>query len=288
MINKAPRWLVRQMSVECGQVRKMAAKLSVPVEYSFVLGDKKISVNPLLGKELSLRFTGNINCVACGRSIKKTFNQGYCFPCMRTLASCDMCILKPENCHYHLGTCREPSWGENNCFIPHYVYLANSSGLKVGLTKENQIPIRWIDQGATQGLIIMKVASRYQAGLIEAKFAEKISDKTNWRKMLTNHPDQIDLESARDKLFSELAVDIQNIASQFDFGDIEMLTTEKSLDIKFPVLQYPKKINSYNLDKTPEFTDILQGIKGQYLIFENGVINLRKYTAYELEIKYYT
>lgn len=288
MINKAPRWLVRQMSVECGQVRKMAAKLSDPVEYSFVLGDKKISVNPLLGKELSLRFTGNINCVACGRSIKKTFNQGYCFPCMRTLSACDMCILKPENCHYHLGTCREPSWGENNCFIPHYVYLANSSGLKVGLTKENQIPIRWIDQGATQGLIIMKVASRYQAGLIEVKFAEKISDKTNWRKMLTNQSGQIDLESARDKLFSELSVDIQNIASQFDFGDIEMLTTEKPLDIKFPVLQYPKKINSYNLDKTPEFTDILQGIKGQYLIFENGVINLRKYTAYELEIKYYT
>lgn len=268
-----------------GQLHKMQTADADPVQYSFVLkGSQPIAVNPYLGQKITLRFTGKINCIACDRPIKKTFQQGYCFPCAQSLAACDMCILKPETCHYEQGTCREPQWGLANCFIPHIIYLANSSGLKVGITRESQIPTRWFDQGATQALPIFRVKSRYQAGLIEVEIAKSINDKTNWRKMLQNHAESIDLAASRNELFARIAVNIQEIAGKFKFGDIEFLTAESVKEIKYPILTYPSKISALNLDKTPEISGILQGIKGQYLILDTGVINLRKYTGYDLEV----
>jgi hypothetical protein len=150
-----------------GLLNKMYARLESTVQYELPLSDQRIALNPLLGKVIKLTFTGNIRCVHCNRTIKKSFNQGYCYPCFISLAQCDMCIMKPETCHYEAGTCREPSWGEEFCFKPHIVYLANSSGIKVGITRQTQIPTRWIDQGAVQALPIFKVQSRYMAGLIE-------------------------------------------------------------------------------------------------------------------------
>ena len=195
-----------------------------------------------------------------------------------------MCILKPENCHFHLGTCREPEWGLAHCFIPHIVYLANSSGVKVGITRETQVPTRWIDQGAAQALPIFRLRSRYQAGLLEFEIAKHISDKTDWRKMLRGENGNEDLKAKRDHLFAELASKIQEIAGKFKFGEFEFLTAEKVKDISYPVLVFPQKISSLSFDKTPEISGILQGIKGQYLMFDHGVINLRKYTGYNLEI----
>lgn len=275
-----------------GQLYKMSAKAGDPVEYSFSLHDKDgkalapISVNACLGKNLSLSFDGAINCIACNRAIKKTYNQGYCFPCMQKLAACDMCILKPELCHFHLGTCREPEWGIANCFIPHIIYLANSSGLKVGITRETQVPTRWIDQGAVQALPILRVQSRFQAGLLEVAVAKLISDKTDWRKMLSSKSPEINLAEERDKIFASIASQIQQISGKFKFGDIEMLTSEKPYEFHYPVLAYNEKITALNLDKTPNFSGVLQGIKGQYLIFKDGVLNLRKYTGYQITIEY--
>lgn len=273
-----------------GQLYKMAAEAANPVQYTFVLKENGniISnlpkVNEFIGRSLTLHFTGKINCIACNRTIKKTYQQGYCFPCAQKLASCDLCIVKPHDCHFHHGTCREPEWAQSNCFTPHIVYLANSSGLKVGLTREPNIPSRWIDQGAAQGLPIFRVQSRFQAGLIEVAIAKHISDKTDWRKMLrgTNH-DQ-DLPSKRDEIFSNFATKVQEIASKFEFGAIEMLTAEPVQEFHYPVLQYPDKLTSLDFDKTATITDILEGIKGQYLLFKSGVINLRKYTGYEISI----
>ena len=187
------------MTQYTGQLYKMASKHVSPIEYTFVLKQNGEVItglpcaNEFIGRKLTIEFTGKINCIACQSPIKKTYQQGYCFLCAQKLASCDMCILKPEICHYHLGTCREPNWGLSNCFIPHLVYLANSSGIKVGVTRETQTPHRWIDQGAIQSLPIVRVQSRVQAGLLESTFAKYIADKTNWRKMLQGNNEKLDL-----------------------------------------------------------------------------------------------
>ena len=273
-----------------GQLQKMSVIDADPIEYSFAwvdgksVGSEKMSVNQFLGQKISLRFSGKINCIACKRAIKKTYQQGYCFPCAQKLAACDMCILKPETCHFHLGTCREPEWGQANCFVPHVVYLANSSGLKVGLTRETQIPTRWIDQGAIQALPILRVKSRYQAGLLEVGIAQLVADKTDWRKLLLNHAESLDLATKRDELFSQISSSIQQIAGKFKFGDIEILTAEKTKNFKYPILEYPSKVTALSFDKTAEISGILTGIKGQYLLLDTGVINLRKFTGYEIQI----
>lgn len=282
--------LAWQMTKYTGQLYKMAGRSVSPIEYTFVLKQAGTvvaglpSANNFLGRNLTIEFTGNINCIACHRALKKTFQQGYCFSCAQKLASCDLCIVKPENCHFHLGTCREPDWGMNNCFVPHIVYLANSSGIKVGVTRETQVPYRWIDQGAIQSLPIMRVQSRIQAGLIESAIAKHVADKTNWRKMLQGGNEKLDLGTKRNELFSELGSTIQEIAAKFKFGQIELLTSEAVNEFDYPVLQYPQKITSLCFDKSPRISDTLQGIKGQYLLFDSGVINLRKYTGYEVSI----
>ncbi len=280
------------MTKHTGQLHKMQVKNDDPVSYSFILKDSGQIlnglpvINELLGSTITLTHTGKINCINCNRLIKKTYNQGYCFPCMQKLAACDLCILKPENCHYAAGTCREPQWGLEHCFQPHLVYLANSSALKVGLTREINMPSRWIDQGAIQALSIMRVKSRFQAGLIEVAIKKTTSDRTDWRKMLKGTTDRIDMARHRDEILSSTCQDIQDIASKFTFGDIEILTSEPEYNFNYPVLEYPSKIVSISLEKTPHITDKLLGIKGQYLIFANGVINLRKYTGFEISIEY--
>ncbi len=168
-----------------GTLRKMRTELGTgnhpdEVNYFLPMGKDELSLNPYIGKYLKLEFLGNIFCKNCGRKSSKSFSQGFCFPCMRKLAQCDMCILKPETCHFHEGTCREPEWGEKNCFVPHFVYLSNTSGLKVGITRYTQIPTRWIDQGATQATIMFKVEDRRQSGYVETAFKEMVADKTNF------------------------------------------------------------------------------------------------------------
>ena len=269
-----------------GLLNKMHARLESTVQYELPLSDQRIALNPLLGKVIKLTFTGNIRCVHCNRTIKKSFNQGYCYPCFISLAQCDMCIMKPETCHYEAGTCREPSWGEEFCFKPHIVYLANSSGIKVGITRQTQIPTRWIDQGAVQALPIFKVQSRYMAGLIEIAIAKHVSDKTSWQQMLKNHVDPLDLADKRDELVSKCDVELTEIIKRFGLQAIEFLVDESSVDICFPVDTYPVKIKSFNLDKNPEVSGILQGVKGQYLLLDTGVINIRKFSGYEVEFAF--
>jgi Protein of unknown function (DUF2797) len=269
-----------------GLLNKMHVRLESTVQYELPLSDQRIALNPLLGKAIKLTFTGNIRCVHCSRTIKKSFNQGYCYPCFISLAQCDMCIMKPETCHYEAGTCREPSWGEEFCFKPHIVYLANSSGIKVGITRQTQIPTRWIDQGAVQALPIFKVQSRFMAGLIEIAIAKYVSDKTSWQQMLKNHVDPLNLADKRDELVSKCDVELTEIIKRFGLQAIEFLVDESSVDICFPVDTYPVKIKSFNLDKNPEVSGILQGVKGQYLLLDTGVINIRKFSGYEVEFAF--
>ena len=203
---------------------------------------------------------------------KKTFGGGFCYPCFMSLPQADMCVMKPETCHYHLGTCRDPEWGEKNCMVPHTVYLANSSGLKVGITREKIPEVRWMDQGAVQAIPLGTVKTRLDSGKVEMAIKQHVSDKTNWRKMLKNEVDLADLEEKRKELSEHIPNDID-----FEVSDAE------PTNINYPVEEYPVKIKSFNLDKDPNVSGVLKGIKGQYLIFDAGVINLRKYAGYKLK-----
>jgi len=270
-----------------GQLTKMAVTLPADnrAQYAMRLGEEKMPMNDLLGQSLTLRYQGEIHCLNCQRLTKKSFSGGFCFPCSQRLAQCDMCFLKPELCHFDQGTCREPDWGQAVCMQDHIVYLANSSGLKVGITRINQVPTRWVDQGATQALPIFRVRSRYQSGLVEVMFKNHVSDRTDWRKMLKGEADPIDLAAERDRLLNECESEIQALQQRFDDNSIAILPGEQEQQIIYPVTEYPVKVSSLNFDKTPEVSGVLKGIKGQYLIFDKGVMNMRKFSGYEVEME---
>lgn len=191
--------------------------------------------------------------------------------------------MKPETCHFSEGTCREPEWAQTHCFVPHYVYLSNTSGIKVGITRHNQIPTRWIDQGATQGLLTFKVSTRHLSGLIEVELARLVNDKTHWQAMLKAHNDDQDLKAIANQLIPQVEVRLNELL--MENGDYAIERLDESIQkIDYPVSEFPKKIKSFNFDKTPEVSGFLKGIKGQYLIFDTGVINIRKFTSYEVTV----
>jgi hypothetical protein len=260
-----------------GILSKMQTALGPPVHYNLILSEVHFDLTNNVGKLLKLSFTGKIFCLNCGKGTKKSYSQGHCFPCTMKLAECDLCILKPETCHYDKGTCREPKWGEEHCLKPHIVYLANSSGLKVGITRQSQVPYRWMDQGASAALPIMEVKSRLLSGQVEVMFKKHIADKTDWRKMLKGNPDEIDLMAERDRLLVELGSDLKSIDHK--------LLDSPVVRISYPVAQYPEKVSSLSLDKGPEICSKLLGIKGQYLIFETGVFNVRSHAGYQVTME---
>jgi len=266
-----------------GTLSKMIVRLDDPVTYTLPLGDERLPLNPLIGKPLSLRYTGNIYCDECGRKTARSFAQGHCYPCMQKLAACDMCVMKPETCHYHLGTCREPEWGDTHCMIDHIVYLANTSGLKVGITRGTQVPTRWIDQGATQALPIFRVKTRQISGFVEVELAKIMADKTNWQAMLKGDSDDIDLVARAAAAVPEIARALDDIRDRFGEDAVEALDHTVTA-IRYPVSAYPQKIKAFNFDKHPVAGGVLVGIKGQYLFFDAGVINIRKFTGYEVEV----
>lgn len=267
-----------------GALDKMAARLDAPVQYALRLGEAQVPVNPLIGQPLRLEYLGAIHCSHCGRRTAKSFGQGYCYPCFRKLPQCDSCIVSPEKCHHALGTCRDPAWGERFCMTEHVVYLANSSGVKVGITRASQVPTRWLDQGARQALPILRVATRQQSGLVEDLLRSQVADRTNWRALLKGEAAPVDLPAVREQLFDNCRKGLEALQARFGLQAIQPLNDAEPVEIRYPVESYPGKIVSLDLDKTPVVEGILQGIKGQYLIFDVGVINIRKYTAYQLAV----
>jgi hypothetical protein len=268
-----------------GGVAKMVTVLGEMVQYRLPLGEELIGLNEYIGHSIKLRHEGTIHCVACGRKTKKSYSQGHCYPCSQKLASCDLCIMKPETCHYAAGTCREPQWGEANCMRDHFVYLANTSGLKVGITRGTQIPTRWMDQGATQALPIFRVANRLLSGLVEVICKEHVADRTDWRRMLKGDGEPMNLAARRDELLALCETQLQALIAEQGEGVIERLPEEKVVTIRYPVSEYPAKVTALNLDKTPEVEGVLKGIKGQYLILESGVLNIRKYGGYDVTLE---
>ena len=272
------------MSIQAsGHLAKMEVSLGDTVSYQLPLDDQRIPLNQAIGKTIAIEHIGDIHCIHCGRRSKKSFSQGYCYPCFTKLPQCDTCIMSPERCHFHHGTCRDPAWGERYCFTDHFVYLANSSGVKVGITRGTQLPTRWIDQGATQGLPIFRVQTRYQAGLIEDCIREFVADKTSWQKMLKGNAQPVDLGAIRDELLIKAESGLELLEQEFGLQALQRLYNETTTEINFPVHEFPEKVKSFNLDKQPLVEGVLKGIKGQYLILDTGVINIRKYTAYNVQ-----
>ena len=268
-----------------GSLRKMQTELTETVRYTVFPDQGGLCLNDWLGQSISLSFTGTIQCVACDRMTKKSFNQGYCFPCFRKLAACDRCIVSPEKCHLAEGTCREPDWAETHCQVPHIVYLANTSNVKVGITRGTQLPTRWIDQGATQAKPIAEVQTRHQSGLLEVLCAKEVGDRTAWQTMLKGNGAPQDLEQIRRQLMVSCERGIADLQLQYGESAFELLEDAPETRIEYPVLSWPEKIKAHNFDKQAVVEGTLMGIKGQYLMLDTGVLNIRKFGGYEVEIK---
>lgn len=259
--------------MECtGNLRKMKSEDSTPVEYHLPVGTESIGMNALIGSRISLEYLGKIHCVKCGRETPKSFAQGYCYPCFATAPETEECVLRPELCRAHEGIARDMQFAQGHCLIEHVVYLANTSGLKVGVTRHSQVPTRWIDQGAIESLEFARTPNRYTAGLLEVALKEHISDKTNWRKMLTGTGDQmLDLVSEKQRLKVLVPESLVRYLNSVEI--VQKLV--------YPVKAYPEKIKSLNFDKESLVEGILTGIKGQYLMFDGSrVINIRKFGGY--------
>lgn len=267
-----------------GRLRKMPVTVADPVAYTLAIGDSRIPLNDAIGKSIRIDFEGSIRCIHCDRTTKKSFSQGYCYPCFRKLAACDSCIMSPEKCHFHLGTCREPEWGETHCMVEHVVYLANSSGLKVGITRGNQVPTRWIDQGAINAIPMLRVDTRYLSGLVEVACKKHVADKTNWRTMLKGDVPELDLVEAKTRVLALIADDLAALRETHGQHSIREVQDD-NVALSYPVHAWPEKVTSHNLDKTPEVEGMLEGIKGQYLILDTGVINIRKFTGYQVRFR---
>lgn len=268
-----------------GFLRKMSHCIDSDNKVSYYLRLKdednnaeELALNNLLGQKIQLEFFGKIGCINCGRDIKKSFNQGYCYPCLQSLAECDICIVKPELCHFDKGTCRDNDFAQSHCNINHTIYLSLTSGVKIGITRQHQEQTRWVDQGAVEAIRVATVDRRKSAGLIEAQLSKTMADKTNWRKMLKNEYDEVDLREMRSEVLENIEELIESMFED-EIEDFEPSRT-KAQKIEYPVLEYPEKIKSFNFDKDPKVEGTLQGIKGQYLILDTGVINLRKFAGY--------
>lgn len=261
-----------------GSLLKMTTELNNPVDYFLTFDDQKIHMNDLINKNISISFLNEIHCIRCGRKTNKSFHQGYCFPCFRTAPETDECVLRPELCKAHEGISRDMEWSKNHCLKDHIVYLAISSGLKVGVTRLAQVPIRWIDQGASYAIKIAQVPNRNTAGLLEVNLKKHFADKTNWRNMLTNKVDrEIDLLTQKVKAKGLVKKEFLNY----------FIDDDEIQEINYPVIEYPEKVNSFTFDKDPKIEGKLMGIKGQYLIFdERRVLNIRKHNGYKIELEY--
>lgn len=257
-----------------GVLRKMRTEMGSPIQYYLIFESDFLNVNQALDKNLKIDFI-KYQCLNCGLD-KKIYRQGFCQSCFFETPLAGDWIMKPELSTAHLDKeDRDLAYEKKMQLQPHIVYLANSSNVKVGVTRKSQVPTRWIDQGAHEAIEIVEVPNRYLAGITEVALKAHVSDKTSWQKMLKNDIKDLDLIEWRAKLKPYIPEE----ASEY------FIENNTETNIEFPVLQYPEKVKSLNLEKTPSYQGLLKGIKGQYLIFEDQtVFNVRSNEGYYVGI----
>ena len=261
-----------------GTLIKMHSFYDEPVRYQIVFGEESIDMNSILSSDMKMEFLHEIYCINCGKKTNKSFGQGYCYQCFISAPEVSECVLRPDLCEAHLGKARDMDWARSHCLQDHFVYLALTSDVKVGVTRSTQVPTRWIDQGAWKAIKIAKTPNRHLAGVIEVELKKHLTDKTNWRHMLTNNMAlTIDLQEEKERILQVFPDELkQYIWSE---NDVTVLN--------YPVATYPVKVNSYNLDKQDIIRGKLTGIRGQYLMFEGGyVLNVRSHSGYKVRISY--
>ena len=254
---------------------KMKTQMGSEIDYFFECPEKDVHVNSFIGKQISLKWNGRIDCSKCLKQTDKSFGQGFCYSCFISAPEASPCILHPELCEAHLGKGRDIEYELKYHNQSHIVYLAATDIVKVGVTKISQVPTRWIDQGANKAIILAEVPNRYLAGKIEVALKDHFSDKTNWQSMLCNLQDEtINLENEKWRIHEMLPSDLTCYWSEDD----------SIHTFNYPVEIYPTKVATLTFDKTPEINGMLKGIKGQYLLFEDGqVLNIRRHTSYQIE-----
>ncbi|MCC7331729.1 MAG: DUF2797 domain-containing protein [Flavobacteriales bacterium] len=259
-----------------GTLNKMQTQLTDSVTYSLPIGEELIGLNKCIGNEISFKFTNRIVCVECGKDTIKSFNQGFCYSCFKKSPAAADWIIHPELSKAHLGIeDRNLDYEKEVQLKPHIVYLSKTSGIKVGMTRESQVPTRWIDQGAVEAIPIARTSNRYLAGMIEVDLKNHFADKTNWKQMLMNFCGNEDILQEKEKIKTFLPKEYHPY----------LLPENNITKINYPVLKYPTSIVSFSFDKNPEYSGKLIGIKGQYLYFENGIVlNIRTFTGYEVEL----
>ena len=257
-----------------GVLTKMQTELGTPIQYYLVFKDDFLNVNQLLDKKVKISFVG-YQCLNCKKR-KKIYRQGYCYDCFYEIPQAADWIMHPELSKAHLNIeDRDLEYEKKVQLKPHIVYLANSSTVKVGVTRKTQVPTRWIDQGAHEAIEIVEVPNRYLAGITEVALKNYVSDKTNWRTMITNKISEENLMEWRNKLKKHIPTEALSY----------FIENNQETHMDFPVKQYPEKPKSLNLVKTPNFEGVLKGIKGQYLIFEDQTIfNVRSNEGFIVSI----
>ena len=236
-----------------------------------------IDLNGQIGNGVQIRFSGVVCCRHCGAESGKSFGGGYCYDCFSTLARCDLCVVSPDRCHYDAGTCREPAWGEAFCMQPHRVYLANSSGVKVGITGKGREVGRWLDQGAIQGLLILEAETRRDAGIAEAAIAAVLPDRTDWRRMLRADVPPLDLPAVWQRLLDEgltFPAGVQPVAS---------VASDDVVKLNYPLTVNASPEQTLRLDDGA-ISGNLRGMKGQYLLLGGGAFNVRAHAGYRVSL----
>lgn len=248
-----------------GVLRKMTTEIGNPIHYYLQLQDDFLAVNALINQKIRIEFF-HYQCLNCEEE-KPIFRQGFCKQCFFEVPQAADWVMHPELSKAHLGIeDRDLAYEKQVQLQPHIVYLANSSDVKVGVTRKNQVLTRWIDQGAHEAIVVVEVPNRYLAGITEVALKNHVSDKTNWRKMLTNNIEDVDLVSVKQTLKTYIP----------DEALPYFANSDEEFHLHFPVERYPKKVKPLNLQKTPVYEGVLKGIKGQYLLFEDDtVFNVR-------------
>jgi len=252
-------------------LKKMDTELKEVVQYTLDIHGLTHKMNDYIGKQIKIEWSGVVIC-KCGKKSDKFYRSGYCYKCYWESPLASQSIFKPELCTAHLGIEeRDLEWEKEFQIAPHYVYLANSSGIKVGITRGSQGVIRWMDQGASQAILLAEVPNRRFSGDIEVSLKRFVADVTNWRKMLSGNPESVDLIKLKEELSAHVPEELQQY----------ILPNNTVTEIKYPVTQYPKKIKSVKLERTPIIEGTLLGIKGQYLLLDGDrVFNIRSHEGF--------
>jgi hypothetical protein len=259
-----------------GTLTKMETEIGTPIQYYLIFDSNFINVNQLINKDIEITHKG-YQCLNCKKA-KKIWRQGFCYDCFSTIPAAADWIMKPELSTAHLDIeDRDLAYEKRVQLQPHIVYLALSSEVKVGVTRNTQVPTRWIDQGAVQALPVLETPNRYLAGIAEVALKNHFADKTNWQKMLKNEVPVTNLFEEKSKLKQWLPEETKPY----------FIEEDHLYQMDFPVQTYPLKVTSLNLEKTPNFSGKVVGIKGQYLIFEDGtVFNVRTYEGFVIQLKF--